>query len=273
MSTKHSLSEHEKVYPAGQVVFEQDEPGARMYIIKRGQVRIYRTVGSEELMLALLGPGEFFGEMALLEGLPRSASARCEKTCLLVEVDGPTFGRMIEGNAEIAVRLLCKLAGRVRELGERVQRLYADRGAGRAVEVLSFLLPASGPLEVDAADLRKSVHDRTGMMPWEIDAVLVALEQAGCVTIEDSAVKVSSREALVDYARYLELGRKYESAGAEIGSTEGGKGMERLLRALDMKPNEVDRAQTVIARHYQDYLDLKKRFDQSPAARPKAEDA
>lgn len=264
MATKSSLgslNEHEKVHPAGHVVFEQDEPGTRMYIIKRGQIRIYRTVGNEEIMLALLGPGEFFGEMALLEGLPRSASARCERACLLVEVDGPTFGRMIEDNAEIAVRLLCKLAGRVRELDQRVQRLYADQGPGRAVEVLSFMLPATGPLEVDAAALRKSVHDKTGMMPWEIDAVLVALASAGCVVIEDDRIKVSSRDALVDYARYLELGRKYESAGAETGSTGGGKGMERLLRALDMKSNEVDRAQTVIARHYQDYLDLKKRFD------------
>jgi CRP/FNR family cyclic AMP-dependent transcriptional regulator len=268
MATKHSMSEHEKDYPAGHVVFEQDEPGHRMYIIKRGQIRIYRTVGTEELLLALLGPGEFFGEMALLEGLPRSASARCEKTCLLVEVDGPTFGRMIEDNAEIAVRLLCKLAGRVRELDQRVQRLYADQGPGRAVEVLSFLLPASGPLEVDAGDLRKAVYDKTGMMPWEIDAVLVALTNAGCVVVDDERVKVSSRDALVDYARFLELGRKYESAGAEVGSTAGGRGMERLLRALDMKPNEVDRAQTVLAQHYKDYLALKKRFDKGASIRP-----
>ena len=64
---------------------------------------------------------------------------------------------------------------------------------------------------------------------------------------------------------------KHLNRKAELGcyfiDQEGGKGMERLLRALDMKPNEVDRAQTVLAQHYQDYLELKQRFDRPPTKR------
>lgn len=253
------LSEFERIYSAGHLLFEQDEPGSRMYILKKGQVRIFRTVGGEELLLALLGPGEFFGEMALLEGLPRSASARTETACILVEVEGPTFGKMIRQNGEIAARLMCKLAARVRELDQRVQHLYADRGVGRAVEVLSFLLPSRGELRVPAADLRKAVHERTGLMPWQVDAVVADMERAGCLRSDDEDLVVQSRDRLKEYARFLELRRKYEGADAEVSDATR-VGMDRLLRALDLNDDEVERNQTVLARHYQDYLELKRRF-------------
>ena len=265
MTTKRSsLSEHEKIYSAGHLLFEQDEPGHRMYIIKRGQVRIYRTLGSEDLMLALLGPGEFFGEMALLESLPRSASARCEKTCLLVEIDGDAFGEMVKDNAEIAVRLMCKLAGRVRELDQRLERLYEEQGTGRAVEVLGFMLPASGPLTVSEATLHKTIYDKTGLMPWQIDATLAELDRLNCVKIADGTVEVTSRDDLKDYARFLDLGRKYERASQELPGSGPSLGMERLVRALDLSPDEMARSQTVLAQHYQDYLELKRRFQPAP---------
>ena len=259
------LSEFERVFPAGHLLFEQDEPGSRMYIIKKGQVRIFREVEHGELLLALLGPGEFFGEMALLERLPRSASARCEKNCMLIEVDAAVFLRMIAENAEIAVRMMCKLASRVRELGARVQRLYADRGSGRAIEVLGFMLPSNPvkgePMRVTEADLRKEVHAKTGLMPWQLDTVLLDLEATGCVRLEGGEVLVDSREDLQSFSRYLELRRKYEGASEEASDTAAADGMVRLLRALDLSPSEVERNQTVLAQHYQDYLKLKSRFE------------
>jgi CRP-like cAMP-binding protein len=55
-------------FPAGAVVFEEGDPGSRMYVIQSGAVRILKRVGAREIELARLGAGEAFGEMALLEG-------------------------------------------------------------------------------------------------------------------------------------------------------------------------------------------------------------
>ena len=104
-------------------VFEERDPGSRMYVIRSGKVKIYRHLEGKEVVLAFLGPGEFFGEMALLENLPRSASAMCVEDSVLVEVDAETFEEMIRRNIEIAVRIMRKLASRVRELDARMEKL------------------------------------------------------------------------------------------------------------------------------------------------------
>lgn len=62
-------------FPAGAVVFEEGDPGSRMYVIQSGEVRILKIVSGREIELARLTAGEAFGEMALLEGQPRSATA------------------------------------------------------------------------------------------------------------------------------------------------------------------------------------------------------
>ena len=66
---------HGRDFPAGAVVFEEGDPGSRMYVIQSGAVRVLKRVGAREIELARLGAGEAFGEMALLEGRPRSATA------------------------------------------------------------------------------------------------------------------------------------------------------------------------------------------------------
>ena len=63
-------------FAAGQEVFREGEPGAEMYIIEDGEVEIVKQHGATEKRLSRLGPGDFFGEMALLEDRPRSAGAR-----------------------------------------------------------------------------------------------------------------------------------------------------------------------------------------------------
>src|SRR5258708_27035251 len=70
-SLEHLVRNH----PAGTVLFREGDRGATMYVLRSGKVKISKHISDTELTLAVLGPGEFFGEMALLEGLPRSAVA------------------------------------------------------------------------------------------------------------------------------------------------------------------------------------------------------
>ena len=82
-------------FPAGAVIFEEGDPGSRMYVIQSGAVQIVKRVVSRTITLAHLGPGEAFGEMALLEGRPRSATAVVEAPGRILELDEAAFADLV----------------------------------------------------------------------------------------------------------------------------------------------------------------------------------
>ena len=107
-----------KEFPKGTVLFREGETGKEMFVLQAGRVVITKTVRDTEKTLAVLGPGEFFGEMALISNKPRNATAAVEEASRLLVIDPKTFEGMIRGNSEIAVRMIKKLAER---LGETYQ--------------------------------------------------------------------------------------------------------------------------------------------------------
>ena len=103
-----------RTYPKNTMIFSEGEPGGEMFIIQKGRVKISKIVDDQEILIALLKPGEFFGEMALLENKPRSASAIAhddEVTVLVVNKDN--FGRMVQTQAQLITRLTTTLAERI----------------------------------------------------------------------------------------------------------------------------------------------------------------
>ncbi|MEZ5331408.1 MAG: cyclic nucleotide-binding domain-containing protein [Thermoanaerobaculia bacterium] len=102
----------------GEFIFRQGELGTDMFVIHEGRVEIVRTMAGEERQVAVLEKGDFFGEMSLLEELPRNASARALTDSKLLEISRPLFARMLKDNPEIGVRIMRKLSRRVRRLDE-----------------------------------------------------------------------------------------------------------------------------------------------------------
>ena len=97
-----------KHYKKGTFLFEEGDEGEELYIIRAGKVAIKKRVPHGEFTLAVLEKGDFFGEMAMLEHINRTASAEMEEDGSLVVVDAQAFGEMIKANPEIAVRMLRK---------------------------------------------------------------------------------------------------------------------------------------------------------------------
>jgi CRP-like cAMP-binding protein len=100
---------------AGEFVFREGEPGKEMFIIQKGKVEILKKFRKADRRVSLLEEGDFFGEMAILEDLPRTVSARAKTDCVLLRIDDATFDQMVRRNPEIPVRMLRKLARRLRE--------------------------------------------------------------------------------------------------------------------------------------------------------------
>jgi hypothetical protein len=114
-------------FAQGDWVFEEDTLGTEMYIVLDGQVEILKHVGEEDRQLSVLEKGDFFGEMALLEGLPRAAGARALTPVKVLEINGATFNQMLRDNPEIAVRMMRKLSRRLRETDALLRELGAER--------------------------------------------------------------------------------------------------------------------------------------------------
>src|SRR3954462_7313935 len=100
-------------YPPGDVLFREGESGEVMFVIQTGAVRIAKNIGGEDKVLAVLGPGEFLGEMAILNGKPRTATATVVETTRCLVIEAKTLESMVARNAEIALRLIKKLAKRL----------------------------------------------------------------------------------------------------------------------------------------------------------------
>lgn len=101
--------------PAGGTIFDEGEVGTEMYVIQSGSVEIFKKVKDQLKHLATLEKGDFFGEMSILEEVPRTAVAKAKTDVELVKINQSTFDEMLRHNAEIAVRMLRKLSRRLRE--------------------------------------------------------------------------------------------------------------------------------------------------------------
>jgi CRP-like cAMP-binding protein len=144
-------------YPAGEYIFREGELGTEMYIIHEGKVEILNRMGEEDRVLAVLEKGDFFGEMSVLEDLPRAASARALSDTRLLQINGSTFDQMLQGNPEIAVRMMRKLSRRLRETDELLKTAFGNQVSHVQSELPSQAaqVPAEGP--------ERLVHEPSGM--------------------------------------------------------------------------------------------------------------
>ncbi len=115
----------EEVYPSGTRIFQYGEPGDKLYIILEGKVRIFREVGGMgEEALAVLAPGEVFGEMALLDESPRSAGALAHEKCRLLVITKDAFDDLLFLHKDLAYEVLWScvrmLASRLRETNDKL---------------------------------------------------------------------------------------------------------------------------------------------------------
>lgn len=120
--------------PAGAHVFEEGDLGTEMYIIQEGRIEIFKRIDGRESRLAVLEKGDFFGEMSVLEDLPRTATARTAEESRLLQINGSTFDQMLRSHPEIAVRMMRKLSRRLRETDVLLEKLVGQRALERVLE-------------------------------------------------------------------------------------------------------------------------------------------
>jgi CRP-like cAMP-binding protein len=154
---KDPVSNSQLTFNAGDRIFAQGDLGTEMFIIQEGEVHIVKHIAGEQHLLSKLEKGDFFGEMALLEAMPRTADAVAVTEVRVVAINGSRFDEMLRKNPEVAVRIIRKYSKRLREANELLERLV-----GREVDVDHVALDATVVAPAMKATRHRLVDVATG---------------------------------------------------------------------------------------------------------------
>lgn len=198
-------------FKAGSVIFCEYEPGDSFYLIQSGKVKIVKIFGDIEKTIDILQPGEFFGEMALLEEAPRSATIIAVEETKLLEFNRENFEILMQGNPQIALKLLKLFAKRIYDQKRRFQILTLEDVLARVADV--FLMLAEGivldPEDEDKGrrEFHTSIDDIAhwaGMSPDECRKTLDQFVSQRRVEVFDKRIVVKN---INDFKRFVSSSR------------------------------------------------------------------
>jgi CRP/FNR family transcriptional regulator, cyclic AMP receptor protein len=201
-----------KEFPKGTVLFREGEPGKEMFVLQSGRVSISKRVRDVEKVLAVLGPGEFFGEMAIISNKPRNASAVVAEDAKLLVIDPKTFEGMIRGNSEIAVRMIKKLSERLSEADAQIENLLLADPSSRVLHQILQICQTRGRPTEEGIEIDFQVRDQPrliGVGEPAIRFMLDKLERASLIERSGDRLIVYDTARLHDYLNYLEMKWKF----------------------------------------------------------------
>jgi len=193
-----------KQFPAGTVLFNDGDRGEEMFIIQSGRVKISKKIRGVEKTLATLEKGEFFGEMAILNDKPRSASAETIDDCEMLVIDRKTFETLLRGNVEIAIRFIKRLADRLREANDQMEALMIKDNTSRLLNILGKKVR-----EAKSDQMSIAIEELAGTAGLDGAQARMILEKLANVRIlmltPDDRVAISNKDQIDRLIRYLEM--------------------------------------------------------------------
>lgn len=130
-------------YPKDTMIFSDFQRGADMFIIQQGEVAITKIVDGKEITLALLGRGDMFGEMALLENKPRSANAIAHSDCSLMVVNIHNFNLMVSTQPQMIAKLTTTLAERLWSMYRQIDNAAIQDPVNKMIDMLALQMEKS----------------------------------------------------------------------------------------------------------------------------------
>jgi len=175
-------------YRRGDIIFQKDEPGHALFIVERGSVRIYvPSAQGNDLILAVMGAGDFFGDLSLLDGRPRSASASATADTTLLALERADFIAMITSRPAAAMAVLEAVARRLRETDEMASDLaFLDVGGRLAKKLLELAAthgvqrPAGGSL-IDLPLTQEELANMIGVTRESVNRNLSDFRRMGLI--------------------------------------------------------------------------------------------
>lgn len=221
-------------------IFSKADPADHMFIVGKGRVKISsRSVGRKRMTYAYLGPGEYFGEMALLDGKERSAAAQAAEACELLIINREDFRKLICSDPASHWYLLKTLCARLRAANEGIEGLLFRNVLGRLSKTLSDLGHARGKrfrggLMLTDSYTKKELADLVGTTREPLSRALAALRRAAIVSVRHGHILLRDpRRLLIGEAGAT---HPYNGSAGHRSRLRTGKA---VLRALPTEPKTV----------------------------------
>lgn len=147
-----------KSYTANTVLFRENDPGATFYIVYSGSVKIYTSHGGDEKILTVFKSGECFGELSLIDGKPRSASAQTLEDSQLVSVGAAAFHELLRSHFELSLWIMRELCERLRETNQHVHDLTFLDARSRVIKNLIRLANKHGTRQGTVVTIRVALN-------------------------------------------------------------------------------------------------------------------
>ena len=217
-----------KKYAAGEVLFRQGQPGISAHIIKSGQFEVYLENGNKEQQLAVVGPGQIFGEMALLggSGTPRTASVRALTSSEVINLSRAHLLTMFKGVDPILKHLVLTLVNRLKEMNGKIRPDRTDHVCEAFCRILTLLAKVKDDNEEDLVSVSfEEILDQASMI-LALDAsdcafVMNELEKRYVIKIEEVGNK---RQVVFDPQEFT---GRLTTVADEIGKLIEGRMLQR----------------------------------------------
>jgi len=189
-------------YRRGETIFHQDDPAAAMHIIKTGQVKITTTSAEgEEIILAIMADGDFFGELSLLDEGPRSADAIAMDATQTLTLQHGDFLDIMSRHPEMVKNVMVCLANRLRHADHRMQdAIFLDLPARLAKRLLQLAnkrgIKTANGVEIDLHLTQQDLAAAVGVTREAVNKQLGMLQNMGLVSIEGRRITIVSPDEL-----------------------------------------------------------------------------
>jgi CRP/FNR family transcriptional regulator, cyclic AMP receptor protein len=192
-------------YPEGQVLFSEGDPGETLLILEEGRVKVCRFMaGGQEIVLAVQEAPASFGELALVDGAPRSATVIAQTPVVVRLLPRAALMGMIHNEPTVAMALMEGLVGMIRDTNDRLSDLQALDVPGRVAKWLLSVADRSGrrredgiaiPFEISQSDLAAEL----GTTRVSINKALRMLEGLDVIAAGKDEIVIMKPERLKDY--------------------------------------------------------------------------
>ena len=184
-------------FPSKNMVFQEGEPGEVLLVILSGRVKVMLSgKDGREFILAILGPGNFFGEMAILEGSPRSATVMTVEPCDFLLLEQKAFIGLLKSQPLIGIKILKHLSQRLRKTNEQVRSLVMFDIYGRVGRCLLNLAEthggrARGQFFVPDRPSFQELAKMVGCSRETLSRAMKVLKGNGCITVTRKSIHVN----------------------------------------------------------------------------------
>ena len=197
------------VVDSGKEIFRENEVGNVMFIIQEGSVRITKTIDGKPHILSVLGKGDFFGEMAIVTRVKRTATATAAGTVRLLSFDREGFLSMIAKNGRIALNIIDKLCRRLQAANAQIQHLVKRSENGMIGLNLYYAFAENG-MEQARLDVHKISRDMSINLAISQENIIIfikQLEKTGSVALDGNVLILKDRAWITSISESSNPGR------------------------------------------------------------------